>query len=56
MFVKIFQVSADEGMGKYSKLVELSTKKLFQLHTTMLRYSLANTPLGQLERSYLVIL
>ena len=30
MFVKIFQVSANEGMGKCSKLVEFFTQKLFQ--------------------------
>ena len=58
MFVKIFQVSADKGMGKYRRLVEFSTKKLFQLHfdvTTMLTCSLANKPLGQLERAYYLI-
>ena len=58
MFVNIFQVSADKGVGKQSKLVEFSTKKLFQLHfdvTTMLTYSLANKPLGQLERAYYLL-
>ena len=29
-FVKIFQVSAEKGIGKYSKLVEFSTQKLFK--------------------------
>ena len=29
--LKIFQVSADKGMGKWRKLVEFSTKKLFQI-------------------------
>jgi len=61
MFVKIFKVSADEGIVKESKLVEFSTKKLFHIcacvisarkakHlgvTTMFTYSHANTPLGQ---------
>ena len=65
-FETIFQVSADERMGKYSKLVEFWTRKLFQIRvsvisarkakhveaTTMFTYSHANTPLGQSERSY----
>ena len=65
-FVTIFQVSADEGMGKWSKLVEFWTRKLFQIRacvisarkakqldaTTMFTYSHANTPLGQTERAY----
>ena len=29
MFVKIFQVSADEGMAKKSKFAEFSTQKRF---------------------------
>ena len=36
MFVKIFQVSADEGMGKLSKLVEFGTRKLFQIRARMI--------------------
>ena len=62
----IFHVSADEGMGKYSKLVEFWTSKLFQIcacvisarkakeldATTMFTYSHANTPLVQSERAY----
>ena len=66
LFVEMFQVSADEGMGKWSKLVEFWTKKLFQIcaclisarkakHldvTTMFTYSHANTPLGQSEGAY----
>ena len=67
MFVKIFQVSANEGMGKCSKLVEFFTQKLFQIHacvvnarkakhldvTAMFTYSHANTPFGQSERAYI---
>ena len=62
MFLKIFQVSADEEMGKLSKLVEffnsqsfsnISARKAKHLDvTTMLTYSHANTPLGQSERAY----
>ena len=66
MFVKIFQVSADEEMGKYSKLFEFSTQNLFQVRafvistrtakhldvTSMFTYSHANTPFGQSERTY----
>ena len=62
----MFQVSADEGICKYSKLVEFRTQKLFQIRacvisarktkhldvTTMLTYSHANTPLGQSERAH----
>ena len=62
----MFQVSADEGMCKYSKLVEFQTKKLFQIcacvisarktkHldvTTMFTYAHANTPVGQSERAH----
>ena len=36
MFVKIFQVSADEGMGKRSKLVEFSTQKRFQIRACLI--------------------
>ena len=66
MFLKIFQVSTDEEMGKQSKLVEFSTQNLFQIRacvisarkakhlevTTLFTYPLANTPLGQSERAY----
>ena len=63
MFLKIFQVSADEEMGKKSKLVEffnskicayvISVRKAKHLYvTTMFTYSHANTPLGQSERVY----
>ena len=66
LFVTIFQVSADEGIGKYSKLVEIWTRKLFQIYacvislrkakhldaTTVFTYSHANTPLGQSECTY----
>jgi len=31
MFVKIFQVSSDEGMGKLGKVVEFSTQKHFKI-------------------------
>ena len=31
MFLKIFRVSANEEMGKQSKLVEFSTQNLFQI-------------------------
>ena len=62
----IFQVSADEGMGKETKLVEFWTRKLFQIRacvisarkakhldsTTMFTYSHANTPLSQWECVY----
>ena len=65
-FVTIFQVSADEGMGKESKLVEFWTSKLFQIRacmisawkakhvdtTTMFTYSHANTSLSQSECTY----
>ena len=36
MFVKVFKVSADEGMDKESKLVEFSTIKLFQICACMI--------------------
>ena len=36
MIVKIFQVSADEGVGKWSKLIEFSTRKLFQICARMI--------------------
>ena len=36
MFVKIFQVSADEGMGKKSKHVEFSTQKRFQIRACLI--------------------
>ena len=66
MFVKIFQVSPDEGMGIYSKLIEFSIQKLFQIRafvisaqkakhldvTTMFTCFHANTPLGELERVF----
>ena len=66
MFVKIFQVSPDEVMGIYSKLVEFSIQKLFQIRafvisarkakhlnvTTMFTCFHAHTPLGQLERAF----
>ena len=62
----MFQVSADEGVGKLSKLVEFWTQKRFQIRacvisarkakhidvTTVFTYSHANTPLGQPERAY----
>ena len=62
----MFQVSADEGIGKQSKLVEFCTKKLYQIcasvtgaqkakHldvTTMFTYSHANNPLDQSECAY----
>ena len=62
----MFQVSADEGIGKQSKLVEFCTQKLYQIcasvigarktkHldvTTMFAYSHANNPLGQSECAY----
>ena len=62
----IFQVSANEGMGKRSKLVEFSAQKLFQIRacvisarkpnhldvTTMFTYSYTSTFLGQSERAY----
>ena len=65
MFVKIFQVLANERMDKKSKLVEFSTQKRFQIRacvisarkvkyldvTTMFTHSYANTPLGQSERA-----
>ena len=67
MFLKIFQVSADEEMGQQSKLEdELFSSNLFQIRarmisarkakqidvTTMFTYSHANTPLGQSEHAY----
>ena len=66
VFVMIFQVSANGGMGKQSKLVKFWTQKLFQIHacvistwkakqldtTTMFTYSHANTPLGRSELAY----
>ena len=36
MFVKIFQVSADEGMGKRRKPVEFSTQKRFQIRACLI--------------------
>ena len=36
MFVKIFQVSADEGMGRTSKHVEFSTQKRFQIRACLI--------------------
>ena len=36
MFVKISQVSADEGMGKLCKLVEFSTQKRFHIRTCVI--------------------
>ena len=36
MFVKIFQVSSDEGMGKYSKFVEFSTQKHFEIRACVI--------------------
>ena len=68
LFIKIFQVSADEGMGKWSNLVEFWSQKLFKIRahvisarkakhldvTTMFTYSHANTPLGQWERAYYI--
>ena len=71
MFVKIFQVSAGEGMGKYSTFVELSTQKLFHFRacvisarkakhldvTTMFTYSHATgLSANQSARTVLVIL
>ena len=66
MFVKISQVSADEEIGKYSKLVEFSTRKRLEIRAwvigarkpihldvkTMFTDSHVNTPLGQCERAY----
>ena len=69
MFVKIFfQVSANEGMGESSKLVEFSSQKLFKFllaviivcekqnilmsTKTMSTYSQANTLIGQSECTY----
>ena len=37
MFVKIFQVSTDEGMAKKSKFVEFSNRKLFKIHACVPR-------------------
>ena len=68
VFVKILQVSPNMRMGKWSKLVEFSTKKPFQMRacvistrkakyldvTNMFTYSRANTPLGQSERAFYV--
>ena len=67
-YVKIFQVSADEGMGinRVNFLRTFSTEKLFQIHaclirvqiakhcdiTAMFTYSHANTPLSQSEHTY----
>ena len=67
MFVKIFQVSAGEGMGKCSTFVELSTQKPFlkisarkAKHldvTTMFTYSHATRlSANQNARTVLVIL
>ena len=36
MFIQIFQVSADVGIGKESKLVEFSTQKLFQIRACVI--------------------
>ena len=36
MFVTISQVSAHEGMGKLSKLVEFSTQKRFHIRTCVI--------------------
>ena len=33
MFVKIFRVSAEEGINNKSKLVEFSTQKLFEIRS-----------------------
>ena len=67
MFRKIFQVSADEGMGINKVNVwSFQLKKRFQIcdcvisarkakhldATTMFTYSHANTPIGQSERAY----
>ena len=41
MFVKIFHVSADEGMGKYSKLVKFSTQKIFQIRACVISMGLS---------------
>ena len=56
----MFQVSADEGIGKQSKLVEfcicasvIGARKTKHLDvTTMFTYSHANNPLGQSECAY----
>ena len=37
MFVKIFQVLANERMDKKSKLVEFSTQKRFQIRACVIR-------------------
>ena len=58
MFVKIFQVCAEEKMGKESKFVQFSTcvisvgRAKHLDATTMFTYSHANTPVGQSERVY----
>ena len=36
MFVKIFQVSSDEGMDKLSKFVEFSTQKHFKIRACVI--------------------
>ena len=36
MFVKIFQVSSDEGMGKKSKFVQFSTQKHFEIRACVI--------------------
>ena len=36
MFVKIFQVSFDDGMGKLSKFVDFSTQKYFKIRACVI--------------------
>jgi len=66
MFLKIFQVSAEEEWVNKVNLSRFSTQNLFQIRacvisarkekhldvTTMFTYSHTNTPLGQSERAY----
>ena len=64
-FLKILQVSTDEGIGKYSKLVEFSTPKLFQIRAFVISARKAKhfdvttkftyTPLGQSERATILV-
>ena len=56
MFVKIFKVSADEGIVKklfHIRACVISARKAKHFDvTTMFTYSHANKPLGQSERAY----
>ena len=54
MFVKLFQVSADEGIKLFQiRACVISARKAKHLDvTTMFAYCHANTPLGQSESAF----